>query len=78
MSSSFRPAKIQNFESDSQLIPNSTVTYRVPFDRQRYKILKAIHNWIPNYNVTRIVPFDRQRYKILKAIHNVFSKGIKC
>jgi len=41
---SFRPAKIQNFESDSQQQEKDIIGQIVPFDRQRYKILKAIHN----------------------------------
>ena len=68
--SSFRPAKIQNFESDSQPLGRVGVFFPVPFDRQRYKILKAIHNDRHSDVQFHHVPFDRQRYKILKAIHN--------
>jgi len=67
---SFRPAKIQNFESDSQRAEYSDFPQKVPFDRQRYKILKAIHNPVSVLLHIEGVPFDRQRYKILKAIHN--------
>ena len=66
----FQTTKIQTFESNSQHVQMLGFAFESCFRLQRYKLLKAIHNYGRHRDERCRVVSDYKDTNFLKAIHN--------